>query len=440
MTVQPLVSDQVSVPTDEDESDTAVRKVFRHLIPVLFICYVMAFLDRINFGFAAVQMNDDIGVTVTQFGIAGTIFYVTYFLAEIPSNLLMVRFGARRWIARIMITWGLASMGTALVTGPAGLYIARAILGLAEAGFVPGVLLYLTYWIPAEHRGRATALFMTAQPIAIALGSPLSGLILGSMDGIEGLQGWQWLFIIEAAPTVIFGVAVLWLLPDRPAMARWLTGRQSAALSTRLAGEPVKAGGHGVPRSFDFINAPFIATCAAYFALVASLSTLSSWSPLILKDIFQGGGALTIGVVAALPGIVAVIAMPLLSISSDKRQERAGHYVVASTVAAFGWCGTTLTGSPSLQVLGLVAATAAGFSAMPVLWTLPPTMLKPIARPVGIAVLSSSGILGSMCSPTINGILRDTSGSYVATGWLGFGCMIASALLIYLAVRLQRRV
>lgn len=420
--------------------DRAVGRSFRRLLPILFACYVLAYIDRINFGFAAISMNAELGVSLAQFGLAGTIFYVTYFACEIPSNLLLVRFGARRWIARIMISWGLASMATCLASGPTGLYVARAVLGMAEAGFVPGVLLYLTYWFPAARRGRATALFMTAQPLAIAVGSPLSGLILGHMDQVAGMSGWQWLFIIEAAPTVLLGLVVLKHLPDSPATAPWMPTDEAAALSRQLASEPVRGrhGGGSVPMR-ALLSGSFVALSLAYLALVASLSTLGTWSPLILKDIFAGASALQMGLAAALPGVVAVVAMPLLSASSDRRQERARHFAIAACIAAAGWFATTLAGSPFAQLAGLVAATAAGFSSMPILWTLPPTMLAATARPVGIAVLSSCGILGSIISPMLNGFLRQATGSYVATGWLGVAWMLAAALCVLLAVQLQRR-
>jgi len=399
----------------------------------------MAYIDRINFGFAAITMNSDLGVTLTQFGLAGTLFYAAYFFFEVPSNLLLVRFGARLWIARIMISWGLASMATCLATGPWGLYIARVVLGIAEAGFVPGVLLYLTFWIPAAKRGRANALFMIAQPMAIMLGSPLSGVILASMDGYRGMHGWQWMFIIEAIPTIILGLFVLKYLPDGPKKARWLTESQSNALMAELASEQVTGQADTSRISFKpLLNAPFVTTCVAYFALVASLSTLGTWSPLIIKDIFSGSSVLNVGLAAALPGLAAIIMMALLSGSSDRRQERAYHFAFAATLSALGWFASTLSGNPTLQLIGLIAATAGGFSAMPILWTIPPTMLSRLARPMGIAVITSCGILGSVISPTINGILREGTGSYVATGWLGVFWMGTTAVLLVIAVKLQQ--
>ncbi|MGJ7473651.1 MFS transporter [Pseudomonas fulva] len=426
---------------DRTALDEAVKRAFRHLLPLLFACYVMAFIDRINFGFAAITMNSDLGVTLTQFGLAGTLFYAAYFFFEIPSNLLLVRFGARRWIARIMITWGLASMATCLATGPWGLYIARVVLGIAEAGFVPGVLLYLTFWIPAAKRGRAMALFMIAQPTAIMIGSPLSGAILSSMDGYKGLHGWQWMFIIEAIPTILLGLIVLKYLPDGPKKARWLTEDQSNALMAELASEQVTGKVEKSRVSLKpLLNAPFVFVALAYFSLVASLSTLSTWSPLILKEIFSGSNVLNIGYAAALPGLIAIIMMTVLSASSDRRQERGLHFAFAAITSALGWYATTAIGNPALQLIGLIAATAGGFSAMPILWTIPPTILSRLARPLGIAVITSVGILGSVVSPMLNGFLREGTGSYVATGWLGVFWMVSTALWLVLAVKLQKGV
>ncbi|MEE4372213.1 MFS transporter [Pseudomonas alliivorans] len=420
--------------------DEAVRKAFRHLLPLLFACYVMAYIDRINFGFAAITMNSDLGITLTQFGLAGTLFYAAYFFFEVPSNLLLVRFGARRWIARIMISWGLASMATCLATGPWGLYIARVILGIAEAGFLPGVLLYLTFWIPASKRGRANALFMTAQPAAIMLGSPLSGMILASMDGYLGMHGWQWMFIIEALPTIALGLVVLKYLPDGPKKARWLTQAQRDALVTELASEQVTGQSDKSKVSFkSFVNFPFVTVCVANLFMVASLSTLGTWSPLIIKDIYSGSSVLNVGFAAAFPGLAAIIMMPLLCASSDRRQERAGHFAFAAALSALGWLASTQTGDPELQLIGLIAATAGGFSAMALLWTIPPTMLSRLARPLGIGVMTTCGILGSVISPTINGILRQATGSYVATGWLGVFWMGAAAVLIVIAVMRQKQ-
>lgn len=409
---------------------TALARVFRRLIPLLFACYVLAFLDRINLGFAALTMNADLGVSLRQFGLAGTIFYVTYLVCEIPSNVMLVRFGARRWISRIMVTWGLASIATSLATGPMGLYVTRALLGMAEAGFVPGVMLYLTYWIPMAHRGRAIALFMTAQPAAMAIGSPISGAIMTAMDGLAGLHDWQWLFVMEGVPTVLLGLALLRLLPDGPGTARWLSAGEREALAGELRFEnavrPDDRAGRG-----ELANLPFAALGGAYILLIATLSTISTWSPLLLKDVLAPGtDHMTVGLVAALPGVATVIAMPLFGASSDRRGEWSWHFAAAAIVSALGWTATMQRHSPQLQVASLTLATVGAFCAMPVLWTLASKVLSAPNRPVGMALLGAIGIVGSIVSPVLNGYLRDVTGEFVATAWLGAGCMLLAIPLV----------
>ncbi|HEY7820503.1 MAG TPA: MFS transporter, partial [Vicinamibacteria bacterium] len=219
----------------EDPSpEPVIRKVSRRLIPFLFLLYVFAYLDRINIGFAALAMNRDLGLTATMFGIANTIFYVGYMLFEIPSNIALARFGARIWIPRIMITWGIASTATMLAASPTSLYLIRFFVGVAEAGFVPGVLLYLTYWFPPSHRARANAVFMVAMPVTIAFGASISGLVLEGLDGAFGMAGWRWLFLVEGLPSIVLGVIAAFYLTSRPAEARWLTPEEKSVLEASL--------------------------------------------------------------------------------------------------------------------------------------------------------------------------------------------------------------
>ena len=224
--------------------ETAYRTIFRRVVWFLFFLYILAYLDRINIGFAALAMNRDLGLTPTTFGIANTIFYLGYLAFEVPSNIMLARFGARVWLARIMVTWGIASTATALAMGETSLYALRLVVGIAEAGFVPGVLLYLTYWFPHTHRARANAFFMVAQPVAIAFGSLLSGYIL-RMDGILGVDGWRWVFILEGVPSIVLGVVTFFYLKDRPRDASWLTGEQRAAIERELAADAPPPARHG---------------------------------------------------------------------------------------------------------------------------------------------------------------------------------------------------
>jgi ACS family 4-hydroxyphenylacetate permease-like MFS transporter len=423
-----------------DALASAETKIFRRLISFLFILYVIAFLDRINFGFAAISMNRDLGLTMATFGFAGTVMYVGYFLFEIPSNILMVKFGARRWLSRIMISWGIASGATAFVTTETGIYFVRFLVGVAEAGFLPGVLLYLTYWIQAKQRARAVSLFMIAQPIAIGFGSALSGLIMANMDGMMGLAGWKWMFIVEALPAVIFGIMILYYLPDKPGDAKWLTQAEKDAVIAKVGSDPVKmhkrSGGLG-----EFITGSFLLLSFAYFALVTSLNALATWSPLIVQEVVgKDAGFLKIGLLSAIPGLLAAAAMPLWGASSDRRMERAWHYFISAMIAIAGWMFVALGETTTMRVLGLALATAGGFASMPILWTIPATMLTEKARPVGLAILSAIGILGSITSPAVVGMLREATGRFNASIYYAATLLFLSAVIFVVIARPLQKV
>ncbi|MBE7200193.1 MAG: MFS transporter [Parafilimonas terrae] len=408
---------QVAGDVERDLADIASARAFRRLIWFLLILYVVAYLDRINVGFAALSMNRDLGLTAATFGLANTIFYVAYLALEIPSNALMVRYGARKWLARILVTWGIASTLTMFATGPYSLYLLRSIVGIFEAGFVPGVMLYLTYWFPAAQRGRATALFMVAQPLAIGFGSLISGLIMSGTHGAFGLQGWQWLFVIEGLPAVFLGIVVLFYLPDRPDTATWLSRDQARALERRIAQEAPPFVGHS-GRWHDLATAPFLKLCLAYFCLVTSLNALATWSPLIVREVLGGTSDLMhVGTISAIPGLAAVIAMPLWGALSDKLQERIRSYLIPVGIAIVGWLLVALMPQAPVRLVGLVLGTAGGFSAMAILWTVPPAILSVPGRPMGTAILSCAGILGSITSPAVIGVLRDTTGNFNSGIW-----------------------
>jgi ACS family 4-hydroxyphenylacetate permease-like MFS transporter len=421
--------------------EVAFGKVQRRVIWLLFVLFVVAFLDRINIGFAAISMNRDLGLSAAAFGLAGTIMYAGYFLFEIPSNILLAKFGARRWISRIMISWGIASMATAAVTTDTGLYVVRLFVGIAEAGFLPGILLYLTYWIPAAQRGRATSFFFIAQPLAIGFGSISSGLIMAYMDGALGLAGWKWMFIVEGVPAVLLGLVVLRYLPDKPLDAKWLTPGEQRAIATAVAGDHVqihrKSGGLG-----EFLVAPFLLLAFAYFALVTSLNALGTWSPLIIQEaVGKQASFVLIGLLSAIPGIAAAVAMPLWGSSSDRAQERAWHYVIPALVGVVGWITVTSSHATSVRVAGLLLATTGGFAAMPILWTIPATLLTAKSRPVGMAILSAIGILGSITSPAIVGFLKDATGRFDAGIWYACALLFVSVPIFFsVATKLAREV
>ncbi len=410
-----------------DLGQAASAKAAKRLVWFLFLCYAISYFDRINIAFAALSMNKALGLTAATFGLAGTIFYSGYLLCEIPSNILMVRMGARLWIARIMITWGIASAATMFARGPASLYVLRLIVGIAEAGFLPGALLYMTYWFPAQRRGRVTALFMIAQPIAIGFGSLASAIIMQSFDGSLDLAGWQWLFILTGLPAVVLGACVLFYLPDRPATAKWLTQSERDAIALLVASEapPARHGIAGAGRTL--LSLGFVRLCVAYFCLVTSLNALATWSPLIVRGLLAPGASiLQVGVLAAIPGIVAAVAMPLWAAVSDRRQERRLHYAIPVAMAIAGWLAVILSQSPPVQLAGLVLCTAGGFTGMVILWTLPPSLIQVAARPLGIAILSCAGIAASVTSPAVIGILHDLTGSFAAGIWYSIALLAVS--------------
>ncbi len=400
------------MPTDP-ATESVIRKVSRRLIPFLFLLYVFSYLDRINIGFAALSMNRDLGLTATMFGIANAIFYVGYFLFEIPSNLMLARYGARVWIPRIMITWGIASTATMFASTPAGLYLIRFLVGVAEAGFVPGILLYLTYWFPQSHRARANAVFMLAMPVTIAFGASISGLILQWGDGFLGLAGWRWLFLIEGLPSVLLGIVAAFYLTSRPADAKWLTEEEKAALVGSLAsGES----GHSKKSPWkELLGRNVILLSIAYFGLTMTLNTNATWTPQIAREALEGSSLSIVGIVVAIPALVTALVMPLWSARSDRRRERTLHIVIPMCLAALGWLLVATAPQPWARFVGLVWVSIGAFAAMAVFWTVPPVILSAAARPAGIAFISSCGILASATSPLLVGWLRDLTESFTAS-------------------------
>ena len=375
--------------------DLAMRKVSRRLIWFLVVLYAFSYLDRINIGFASLSMNRDLRLTATQFGLANTIFYFGYILCEIPSNLMMARYGARLWLPRILITWGIASAATMFATGAPSLYSIRALVGLAEGGFLPGVLLYLTLWFPQAHRAKANALFMIAQPLTIAVGAPLSGLILDRHSAF-GMAAWRWLFLVEGLPSAILGIVAYFYLTDKPQDAKWLTADEKGALARSL--DPAPDRSQRTPWR-EMLSRPVVLLSVAYFGLVMTLNTIVTWTPQIVKEMRAEHSFSSVGLLTALPALIAAVCMPLWSAHSDRRKERAWHIVAPMALAALGWIFVAAFALPDFRMLGLVFCSAGGFTAMSVLWAVPPLLLSPAARPAGIAFISSCGILASMATP-----------------------------------------
>lgn len=423
-------------PSDSEEG-RVVEKVYRRLVWFLVLLFIVSYLDRVNVNFAALTMNKDLKLSATAFSLAGSLFYVTYVLAEIPSNLLMARVGARLWIPRIMITWGIASAATLFATDPLSLYVFRALTGLAEAGFMPGVLLYLTYWFPSSHRARATSLFIMAQPITIAFGSILSGLIL-QMDGFLGLAGWRWLFLIEGVPAVILGVIAYFYLDDAPETARWLTEREKVALNAAVKQSEIKderqRGEREGSLARELLSVPILLLSLAYLGLVVSLVSNSTWTPLIIRSLYPAANFLVIGLFGALPAGLAIAAMLYWGRSSDRRQERLYHVVIPMAVAVVGWSLVAFMAAPIWRLAGLALCSAGTFSAQGIFWTLPNAFLSPRSRPLGIALINTVGMFGTTVGPVAVGWLKDSTGSF-AYGLAFVGASVAIGAVAILLMR-----
>ncbi len=385
-----------------DLETRTIRRVSARLVPVLIICYFAAYLDRVNVGFAALTMNKDIGLSAFAYGLGAGIFFFTYFVFEVPSNLALERFGARKWIARIMLSWGIISGCTAAVSGATSFYIVRLLLGAAEAGFFPGIIFYLTLWFPATYRARIVGYFMAAIPLSSVIGAPVSGLILG-VHGAGGLQGWQWLFIIEAVPAIILAAVVFFTLPDRPAEATFLAADERDWLVNRLAQEQQQreAAQHFTVAQ-ALVNPKVLALALVYFGAVALNYGLSFFLPQIVKA-FGLSNAQT-GFVTAIPYVVGTISMVWWGRRSDSRRERKGHCGFALAVAAVAIAASTAIADPTLKMVLLSVSGFGIFACLPVFWTLPTAFLSGAAAAGGIAIINSIGNLAGFFGPVRHGL------------------------------------
>ncbi len=409
-----------------------VAKVSRRFLPLLIVCYFTAYLDRVNVSFAALTMKPDLGLSAAAYGFGAGIFFLAYFLFEVPSNLLLVRFGARRWIARIMFTWGVLSAGMAFVTGTASFYVLRFLLGLAEAGFFPGIIFFLTLWFPAAHRARIMGYFMAAIPLSSVIGAPLSGLVLG-LDGLLGMKGWQWLFIVEALPALLLAVVVFRHLTDRPEEATWLDTEERDWLVRRLAVEHAHSEQHGLSLLRALGSPKVLALSAIYFGVVATLYGLAFFLPQIVQGFGFGMSNLKIGLVSALPYLVGTLSIVLWSRRSDRRRERRFHVAFPLAVAAFGTAAAAIFQEPALKMLAFCVAGFGVFGAMPVFWTLPTAFLSGTAAAGGIAMINSIGNLAGFAAPYAMGYLKDATGSYTS-GLLSLAATGIAAMVVVLTL------
>ena len=402
-------------------------RVTRRLIPVLFACYVAAFLDRVNVGFAKLQMLTDLRFSETVYGLGAGIFFIGYFLFEVPSNIMLHRVGARLWIARVMLTWAVISAAMVFVTSPRGFYLLRFLLGVAEAGFFPGVILYLTYWYPSDRRAAIIALFMTGIPVAGVIGGPISGWILKAMAGVHGLAGWQWLFLLEALPSFVLGVAVLVYLDDGIARARWLAAEEKEILAARIVEDQKHASSHSLWDGFTNPSVWFLSVI--YFCLIAGLYGAGFWLPTLIRRTGVES-PLAIGVLTVLPNAVAAALMVTISRRSDRMRERRWHLVTPALVGAAGWLVTVRYGrDTAIALSGMSLAMAGVTTSLSQFWCLPTAILADAAAATGIAVINSIGNLAGFLGPWMIGWLVDRTGStdvgvYALAGVMAIGSML----------------
>jgi MFS transporter, ACS family, tartrate transporter len=414
-----------------------VRKISWRIVPFIMLLYFIAFIDRVNIGFAALTMNKDLGFSSSVFGLGAGIFFLGYFLFEVPSNLILNKVGARLWIARVMITWGIISAIFAFIKGETSFLILRFLLGVAEAGFFPGIILYLSFWFPARYRAGVVSLFMAAAPISVVLGSPLSSALL-EMNGVLGLKGWQWMFLLEAIPAFILGFVVLKFLTDKPELARWLKDDERAWLVKEMNAEHAAKNATGASHSIwrGLADLRVLALSLIYFGTSAGLYTLGIWAPQIIKEF--GLSTLAVGFLNSVPPTVAVIAMVLWARHSDKTNERTWHVVIACLTAAVGLSLAGWAGSWVSVVAALTLVNIGISSAKPPLWAMPTMFLSGSAAAAGIATINSIGNLGGFVGPTLIGWIKDSTGSFLGGLYFVSGLLVLSAVLTLLLSRAKQ--
>lgn len=435
------MSSHPALPVDAERAtaDATFRRAAWRFMPLLFVCYVVAYLDRVNVGFAKLQMLNNLHFSDAVYGLGAGLFFVGYFFFEIPSNLLLHRVGARRWIARIMVTWAILSLVTAWVTTPATFYVVRFLLGVAEAGFYPGMILYLTYWFPSHRRGKMMAVLTAGNPVSGMIGGPLSGYIMHAFNGTAGYAGWQWLFIIEAVPAIFLGVVVYLFLDDRVQDAKWLSDQEKSHIAREINGDAAK-------RTHGSVKAAFTSRwvwllCLILFGIIMGSYALGFWQPTIIKS--SGvNDPFMVGLLTVIPYTCALVAMILVGRHADQTRERRWHVSVPALVAALGFCICALSGNQLIpSMIGLSLAAAGIISALPMFWALPTSFLGGTGAAAGIALINSTGNLAGFVSPSVMGWLKTETHSLTSGLYLVAGCLTLSAILIlvFLPARVVNR-
>lgn len=418
-----------------EEIDDIVRKVAWRLIPILFLAYLINFIDRINISFAKLQMSQALGLNDVAYGIGAGMFFIGYFFFEVPSNMILERMGARRWVPMIMLAWGGATLSLAWVTTPQEFYLIRFFIGFAEAGFFPGVVLFMTYWFPASHRGRIMALFMAGLAVSGVIGGPICGAIIEYLDGYAGLAGWQWLMITTGLPCLIIAAGIYFLLTDRPEDANWLSSREKQVLKASLGDQQrPKASMRAALLNFWTWSSAWI-----YFLLVCGGYGISFWMPTLFSQAGIESNA-KIGLLVAIPNLLGVIAMLLICRHSDRTQERRWHLTACFTLIAIGYLViVSQLGSVVGLVIGFSIAHIGILAGAPLSWTIPTRMLTPVAAAIGIGVIASIGNLGGFFAPVLIGKFSQLTGNF-SIGFLVIGALqLIAALWVALTVRIPRQ-
>jgi MFS family permease len=426
----------VSIDNPGVDERRIMRKVMLRLVPFLGLLYFVNYLDRVNIGFAGPNgMTDELGMTATMFGLASGIFFLGYLVLEVPSNLLLHRFGARRWLARIMATWGVLVCVVAFAPNAFTLVVLRFLLGVAEAGFFPGIILYLTYWFPVRYRARMVAWFMVAVPVSSAIGSTVSTLLIKSGDGVFGLHGWRVMFLVEGVPALILAVVTWFYLTDRPDKARWLTEHDREWLGTELAAETRDTErAHHWPVRKSLTHPRILALAFVYFGIAYGLYALGFFLPTIVKGFAaQFGTHYTIvqsGLITAIPYVFGAVFMVLWSRHSDRTGERMWHVAVPMAVGGVSIPIALYLGSPLTTMIAVTVCAIGVCCALPTFWALPSNFLTGTAAAAGIAMINSLGNVSGFAAPYVTGWLRDLTGTQRAGMWVVGACMVAGALTV----------
>jgi ACS family tartrate transporter-like MFS transporter len=410
-----------------------ILKISRRLLPLVVVAYLVAYIDRTNVAFAALTMNKDLGISAYLYGWGAGIFFLGYALFEVPSNMVLEKVGARVWIARIMLSWGIVSGLMAMTAGPVSFLALRFLLGVAEAGFFPGMILYFTYWFPAEYRGRVISTLFIAIPVSNAVASVVSGAIL-AMDGMLGLKGWQWVFIIEALPAIVLAFVVLKYLTDRPAAAQWLDADEKEWLEGELHAERRRVESAGQPGIWQVLTDTRVLALSAIYLFSATANYgITFFLPQIVKA--SGASNLMTGFLTAIPYTIGVIGLLVFGYSSDRFRERRRHLITAATVGGCGFLAAAWLGNSYWALAALCVATIGTYGSRPTMWPMPSRFLTGAAAAVGIALINSIGNLGGYIGPFVVGWIKDSTKSFDMGVYFLAGCAFMSALIAFCAPR-----